>query len=58
MESLVDKFFSHFWLAMIFASILWYAFLIVYVGFKGGVEILAMTRRFSARNEDYRPPNA
>lgn len=55
MESLWEKLFSYFWTLMVFASIAWYIFLLVYVGFKGGVEILHMTRRMSERLEE-KPP--
>jgi hypothetical protein len=52
MDNLVDKLVAYFFTLLIFASIAWYAFLIFYVGFKGGVEVFAMTRRFSDRAED------
>jgi hypothetical protein len=39
-----------FWTVMIFASVAWYAFLLFYVGFKGGVEIKEMTQTLSERN--------
>jgi hypothetical protein len=41
-----------FWSVMIFASIVWYGFLLFYVGFKGGREIKAMTRAFEQRDEE------
>jgi hypothetical protein len=41
-----------FWTVMIFASILWYALLLFYVGAKGGYEIFQMARTFSARPEE------
>ena len=41
-----------FWSVMIFTSIAWYGFLIFYVGFKGGREIIAMTREFARRDEE------
>jgi hypothetical protein len=43
--------FIWFWSAMIFSSIAWYAALILYVGIKGGYEILQMTRALSEREE-------
>ncbi len=43
--------FIWFWSAMIFLSIAWYVSLIVYVGIKGGYEILQMTRTLSEREE-------
>lgn len=42
--------FVWFWTAMIFLSIAWYAVLLVYVGVKGGYEILRMTRALSQRS--------
>lgn len=39
-----------FWTVMIFVSIVWYGFLIFYIGFKGGREIRAMTKAFSEQN--------
>ena len=39
-----------FWTIMIFASVGWYAFLLFYVGFKGGVEIKEMTKTLAQRN--------
>ncbi len=44
-------FFVVFWSVMIFASIVWYGFLIFYVGYKGGREIQAMTRAFKRRGD-------
>lgn len=44
--------FIWFWSAMIFLSITWYAILVVYVGIKGGYEILQMTRALSDRAAD------
>ncbi len=43
-----------FWSLMIFASIAWYAFLVFYLGVKGGLDILRMTKALSQRPED--PP--
>jgi hypothetical protein len=40
-----------FWSVMIFASIAWYAFLLFYVGYKGGQDIKKMTNELKARNE-------
>jgi hypothetical protein len=54
MDSLWDKVFAYFWILMVFASIAWYIFLLVIVGYKGGVEIIHMTRRMSDRPEE--PP--
>ncbi|HMJ24525.1 MAG TPA: hypothetical protein VK475_01790 [Pyrinomonadaceae bacterium] len=39
-----------FWTAVIFTSIAWYGFLLFYVGFKGGREIIAMTKALDKRN--------
>lgn len=55
MNSLWDTFFTWFWTLMVFASIAWYIFLLVIVGFKGGVEIIHMTRRMSDRPEENPP---
>jgi len=38
-----------FWTVMILLSITWYGFLLFYVGFKGGKEIRAMTKRLDRR---------
>lgn len=40
-----------FWTAMIFASIVWYGFLLFYVGVKGGREIVQMARSLAKRNK-------
>jgi hypothetical protein len=46
-----------FWTVMIFASIVWYGFLLFYVGIKGGREIIALTRTLDKRSapEDQHP---
>ena len=44
--------FVAFWTVMIFASIAWYAFLLFYVGAKGGAEIKQMTHDLSERAHD------
>ncbi|MBP7825703.1 MAG: hypothetical protein BWX84_02395 [Verrucomicrobia bacterium ADurb.Bin118] len=36
--------FPFFWTIIIFLSIAWYGFLLFYVGYKGGGEIIRMTR--------------
>jgi hypothetical protein len=41
-----------FWTVMIFASIAWYGFLLFYVGFKGGKEILALTKKLDERSSE------
>ncbi len=41
-----------FWSALIFASIAWYAFLLFYVGAKGGVDIVRMTRTLAKRRDE------
>jgi hypothetical protein len=48
----MTTFFVVFWSVMIFTSIAWYGFLIFYVGFKGGREIIEMTRAFARRDEE------
>lgn len=45
----MNDFFFWFWTAMIFGSIAWYFFLLFYVGYKGGWEILRMTRALASR---------
>ena len=49
------KIFILFWAVMIFASIAWYGFLIFYIGIKGGLEILRMTRTLGERKPDIDP---
>ncbi len=49
MNSLWDTFFAYFWALMVFASILWYSFLLFWLGIKGGYEIVRMTRVLSQR---------
>lgn len=41
-----------FWTMMVFGSIAWYAFLLFYIGAKGGKEIREMTRTLEVRNEN------
>jgi hypothetical protein len=40
--------FALFWTAMIFLSIAWYAFLLFWLGIKGGFEIYRMIQTLSA----------
>ena len=40
-----------FWTLMVFASIAWYGFLLFYVGFKGGRELVSLTRELGARDQ-------
>lgn len=47
-----------FWAVMIFASIAWYAFLIFYIGIKGGWEIRRMTKSLGARKPNSNAPNS
>lgn len=42
---------STFWTVLIFASIAWYAFLLIYIGYKAARELWAMTRRLSGRDQ-------
>ena len=49
--------FIWFWSAMIFLSIAWYGFLVFYVGYKGGREIIQMARALSANHSANRPPS-
>ena len=48
----MNDLFLIFWSVMIFASIAWYGFLLFYVGFKGGREIIVMTRGFDQRDAE------
>jgi hypothetical protein len=47
-----------FWMGLILASIFWYAFLLFYVGIKGGREVTALGRNLSQRpqSEDQAVP--
>ena len=41
-----------FWTVLLFSSILWYGFLVVYIGIKAGRELRALIRELTdARNE-------
>lgn len=44
------KVFIFLWAVLIFSSIAWYAFLLFYIGYKGGKEIGAMAKELSKRN--------
>lgn len=39
------------WTILVFSSIAWYAFLLFYIGYKGGVEIRQMTKDLGERND-------
>jgi len=52
----MSSLFVVFWTLMIFLSIAWYGFLLFYVGFKGGKEIKALTKRLGERNEGQKQP--
>jgi hypothetical protein len=41
-----------FWTVVIFSSIAWYGLLLFLVGFKGGKEIVQMTKNLSARPDE------
>ncbi len=47
-----------FWMVLILASIVWYAFLLFYVGIKGGKEITALGRNLSQRQHGEGEPGA
>lgn len=47
----MNTLFAWFWMSLILASILWYAFLLFYVGAKGGREIISLVRSLSPRPE-------
>jgi hypothetical protein len=54
---IIDHLFLIFWTMMIFVSIAWYGFLLFYVGFKGGREILELTRTLGQQSPPIdRPP--
>ena len=40
------------WTFLVFSSIAWYAFLLFYIGAKGGKEIREMTKALAARPEE------
>jgi hypothetical protein len=46
-----------FWAVLILASILWYGFLVVYLGIKAGREIHALTRALDAGSAKRREPS-
>jgi hypothetical protein len=46
---MIHHVFLVFWTLMIFLSVAWYGFLLFYVGFKGGREILELTRTLGAQ---------
>ena len=41
-----------FWAVLIFASIAWYAFLVFYIGLKGGKEIRQMTKTLREKHQN------
>jgi hypothetical protein len=47
----MNDFWYWFWTAMVFCSIAWYFFLLFYVGFKGGLDVLSMAQSLAARPE-------
>jgi len=53
---ILDQLFLIFWTMMIFLSVAWYGFLLFYVGFKGGREILELTRTLGPRRPPADPP--
>ena len=46
-----------FWAVMIFGSIFWYGFLVFYIGYFAGREILQMTKRGNPIEKD-KPPSS
>jgi hypothetical protein len=52
----MNTLFILFWAVLIFASIAWYAFLLFYIGVKGGKEIGTMARALQARPENAPAP--
>ena len=55
MDSPLETLFLCFWALMIFGSILWYGFLLFYVGYHGAKDILGMSQRISGRGEEETP---
>lgn len=53
---MIGHLFLIFWTLMIFLSIAWYGFLLFYVGFKGGREILELTRTLDSQTPPAEPP--
>jgi hypothetical protein len=53
---MIDSVFLIFWTLLIFLSIAWYGFLLFYVGFKGGREILELTRTLESQTPSADPP--
>jgi len=47
----MNSLFLYFWAALIGASILWYGFLVLYIGLKAGREILQLMRTLTERKE-------
>ena len=54
----MDVLLAWFWMGLILASIFWYAFLLFYVGIKGGTEIIALRRNLSERPGDKDPTDS
>ncbi|MBN2023661.1 MAG: hypothetical protein JW809_12820 [Pirellulales bacterium] len=48
----IDAYWLWFWTAMIFASIAWYAILLVWVGWRGGRDVVEMTRALLKNRPD------
>ena len=51
MNELIWNLLVWFWTAVIFSSIAWYGLLLFLVGFKGGLEIIQMTKNLTAKPE-------
>ena len=49
----MNSFFVLFWTVIVFASVAWYAILLVMVGSKGGRELRDMVRKLSERPDSY-----
>lgn len=47
----MNSLFLYFWAVLIGGSILWYGFLVLYIGFKAGREILELMRTLTERKE-------
>jgi hypothetical protein len=48
----MNEIFIWFWTILIFASIVWYGFLVFYIGAKGGSELKAMIKTLDERPRD------
>ena len=52
----MDSFWLWFWTIMIFSSIVWYGFLVFFIGAKGGKELKTMIKGFEERDKSDKAP--